>query len=92
MVSFGSGEQVLDISTNGLAQQLFQYLADLIPPSGHMMVEYESPEQQATARSLASGIPPVATPLGYMLFSIGCGVGFRDWYITEGVSEGPRKL
>jgi len=66
-VSFSSGKQVLDIPTSGLAQQLFQYLADLIPPGGHMMVEYDSPEQQNTARSLALGIPPVATPLGYML-------------------------
>lgn len=26
------------------------------------------------------------------LFRVGCGVGFRDWYIAEGGSEGPRKL
>ena len=56
------------------------------------MVEYDSPEQQDTARSLALGIPPAATPLGYILFSIGCGAGFRDWYFAEGGSEGPRKL
>lgn len=91
-VSFGSEKQVLSISTNGLARQLFQYLAELIPPGGHMMVEYDSPEQQDTARSLALGIPPAATPLGYMLFLIGCGAGFRDWYFAEGGSEGPRKL
>jgi len=75
-----------------LAQQLFQYLADLLPPGGHMMVEYDSPEQQDTARSLALGIPPAATPLGYMLFSVGCGAGFKDWYFAEGAIEGPRKL
>ena len=57
-----------------------------------MMVEYDSPERQDTARSLALSIPPVATPLGYMLFLIGCGTGFRDWYFTEGGSEGPRNL
>jgi len=91
-VSFGSGEQVFDISANGLTPQLLQYLADLIPPGGHMMVEYDSPEQQDTARSLALGIPPAATPLGYMLFLIGCGIGFRDWHFAEGGSEGPRKL
>ena len=38
-VSFGSGEEVLDTSLNGLTRQLFQHLADLIPPGGHMMVE-----------------------------------------------------
>jgi len=91
-VSFGSGEQVLDISASGLVQQLFQYLADLIPPGGHMMVSYDSPEQQDTARSLARGIPPIVTPLGYMLFLIGCGAGFKDWHFAEGGSEGPRKL
>jgi len=91
-VSFGSGEEVLDISLNGLTRQLFQYLADLIPPGGHMMVEYDSPEQQDTADSLALGIPPIVTPLGYMLFLIGCGAGFKDWHFAEGGSEGPRKL
>ncbi len=37
-------------------------------------------------------IPPIATPLGYLLFLIGCGVGFKDWHVAEGGSEGPRKL
>lgn len=91
-VNSGSGEQVLDISASGLVQQMLQYLADLIPPGGHMMVEYDSPEQQNTARSLALSIPPIATPLGYMLFLIGCGAGFKDWHFAEGGSEGPRKL
>ena len=57
-----------------------------------MMVEYDSPEQQDTARSLALGIPPAATPLGYLLFLVGCGVSFRDWYFAEGGSEGPCKF
>jgi len=91
-LSFSTSRQNLDLTTNGLAQQLFQYLADLIPPGGHMMVEYDSPEQQDTARSLALGIPIAVTPLGYKLFSIGCGAGFRDWYFAEGGTEGPRKL
>ena len=91
-VSFGTGEEFLDISLTGLTRQLFQYLADLIPPAGHMMVEYDSPEQQDTAASLALGIPPIVTPLGYMLFLIGCGTGFKDWHFAEGGSEGPRKL
>lgn len=85
-------EQVLDISANGLHRQLLQYLADLIPPGGHMMVEYDSLEQQAAARSLALGSPPILTPLGYMLFLVGCGTSFKDWHFAEGGSEGPRKL
>ncbi len=92
-VDFGSGEQVFfSISSGRLTQQLFKYLTDLLPPGGHMMVEYDSSEQQDTARSLASGIPPIATPLGYTLFLAGCSAGFRDWYFAEGGSEGPRKL
>jgi hypothetical protein len=92
--SFGSGEEAshISISLVGSTQQLFQYLADLIPPGGHMMFEYDSPEHQDTARSLALGIPPAATRLGHLLFSIGCGAGFRDWYFAEGGAEGPRKI
>lgn len=91
-VSFGSDEESLDISKDGLFLQLMRHLADLIPPGGHMMVEYDSPEQQDTARSLALGIPPILTPLGYILFLAGCGSSFKDWHFAEGGSEGPRKL
>jgi hypothetical protein len=89
-VSFESGKAI-DISM-AEAQQFFQYLAELIPPGGHIMVEYDSPEQQETARSLALGIPPVATPLGYIMFLAGFGVSFKDWHFAEGGCEGPRKL
>src|SRR5690606_23715418 len=44
-----------------------------------------------TARALAARVPPVATPLGGMMFAAGC-VAFTDWYIAEGGREGPRKL
>lgn len=90
-LDFIASGQTLEI-TDEQVLQLFQYLADLIPPGGHIMVEYDSPEQQETSRSLGMDIPPVATPLGYMLFLIGCGAGFRDWYFAEGGTEGPRKL
>jgi hypothetical protein len=71
---------------------LFGYLSDLIPPGGHMMVEYDSEEWEETRLSIACGIPPVATPLGSMLFRPGCGVAFKDWHFAEGGSEGPWKL
>jgi len=71
---------------------LFQHLSDLIPPGGHMMVEYDSAEWQETRLSISCGIPPVVTPLGSMLFRTGCGVAFKDWWFAEGGSEGPRKL
>ena len=82
----------LDLSGGPARQLLFDLLAEVIPPGGHLMVEYDSPQQAATARSLARGVPPVATPLGALLFAAGCGASFKDWDIAEGGREGPRKL
>ncbi len=92
VVSFDPFEPALDIAASGLNRQLFQYLSSLIPPGGHLMIEYDSPAEQDTARALSLGIPPVATPLGYLMFLSGCGAGFKDWYFAESGSEGPRKL
>ncbi|MBI2855366.1 MAG: DUF1122 family protein, partial [Chloroflexi bacterium] len=38
------------------------------------------------------GVPPVLTPLGHLLFQAGVGFHIKDWYFSEGGSEGPRKL
>lgn len=76
----------------GIDLQIVQALASLVPAGGHLMMEYESSHRRLTARALAQGVPPVATPLGAMMFSVGCGVAIRDWYIAEGGREGPRKL
>jgi hypothetical protein len=73
-------------------QKLLQYLSNLIPPGGHMMVEYESDEWEDTRLSLLCGIPPIATHLGFLLFKAGCGIAFKDWHFAEGGVEGPRKL
>jgi len=72
--------------------ELFQALGELIPPGGHLMVEYESPRWRETARALALGVPPAATELGLLLLGAGCGIAFKDWYYSEGGAEGPRKL
>jgi len=83
------------MTTSCLAEHepvLFTYLTEVIPPGGHLMVEYESAERRETERLLAQGVPPVLTPLGWLMFQAGCDAGFRDWYISEGGSEGPRKL
>ena len=84
-------EQTISLSEADL-ERLLRYLSDLIPPGGHMMVEYESETWEETKLSMACGIPPIATPLGSMLFRVGCGAAFKDWHFAEGGSEGPRKL
>jgi len=72
-------------------QRLFQLFGEMLPPGGHIMVEYDSPAQAETARILSAGLPAPCSPVGYALLQAGC-LNFRDWYIPEGGSEGPRKL
>ncbi|MDY6918076.1 MAG: DUF1122 family protein [Chloroflexota bacterium] len=93
-VSFGAGDsgRTLQVGGTDLERALLKLLADVIPPGGHMMVEYDSAGRRETARGLHLGIPAAATPLGYLLYSVGCGTSFRDWYFAEGGVEGPRKL
>jgi hypothetical protein len=72
--------------------RLFALFFDLLPPGGHVMVEYDSPQRAETARALAQNVPPIASPLGEFLFRAGFGPLFKDWQIAEGGAEGPRKL
>ena len=81
----------VDLAATGIDRQLFRLLGDLLPPGGHLMVEYESPTQRETERILTLGYPAAASPLGILLLAAGC-LSFRDWYIPEGGREGPRKL
>jgi hypothetical protein len=67
-------------------------LGELIPSGGHLMLEYESPRWSATARALNLGAPPAATELGELLRAAGCDASIRNWDISEGGREGPRKL
>ncbi len=80
-----------DLRAAGLEEELFQALSALVPAGGHLMVEYDSPAQKESERILGLDYPPVTSPLGYLLFRVGCR-SFRDWYISEGGREGPRKL
>jgi hypothetical protein len=89
LVSFDGGE--VDLVARGLDLRLFEMLSALIPPGGHIMVEYDSPQQRATERMLTLGYPPAVTPTGYRLFQAGCR-SYKNWYISEGGREGPRKL
>ncbi len=72
--------------------RLFALLRPLVPPGGHIMVEYDSPSRAETARALTAGVPPAATPLGAQLVRAGFPPRFKDWSISEGGREGPRKL
>ncbi|HJM74385.1 MAG TPA: DUF1122 family protein [Dehalococcoidia bacterium] len=76
----------------GVLWGVLAQLASLVPAGGHLMAEYDSSGQRVTARALAAGVPPRATPLGAAMAAAGCGIAFRDWYISEGGREGPRKL
>lgn len=85
------GDDVLDMADEGLDRTLFEMLSQFVPPGGHLMVEYDSPSQRATERVLTLGYPPATSPLGRLMFRAGCR-SYRDWYISEGGREGPRKL
>ena len=84
----GEGQGVRD---SGFDRPLFTALSSLVPAGGHLMVEYDSPSHRATERTLALRYPVAASPLGYRLFTAGVR-SYRDWYISEGGREGPRKL
>jgi hypothetical protein len=83
----------LTLSSSDLDKKLFKYLGDAIPPGGHLMVSYEGDQKihGDTIKSLSIGIPPSATPLGYLIFLAGFQY-VKDWYLAEGGFEGPRKL
>jgi hypothetical protein len=89
----GSAGKRLDLRQTGLMSGLFQSLAQLIPPGGHLMVSYEGEHalHRETDLGLAAGIPPVLTPLGLLLFLSGFRL-VKNWYLAEGGHEGPRKL
>lgn len=76
----------------GIDVEVMCALGRLVPAGGHLMVEYDSLPRALTAKALMAQVPPVATPVGAMMFAAGCGVAFTDWYISEGGREGSRKL
>ncbi len=90
-LEFADGEK-LDGRLAGLEEALIDLIGTLIPPGGHLMVEYESPPHTETHRALLLGVPAAATYLGNLMFNAGFRGHFKDWYISEGGHEGPRKL
>ena len=87
--------EILVLSEEGIDQEVFNLLSEIIPPGGHLMfvyeVPYESPFYQETEEGLRRGIPPVSTPQGTLLFHSGCR-WVKNWYLAEGGHEGLRKL
>jgi len=83
----------LILSSNSLDRKLFKYLGCIIPPGGHLMVSYEGEQiiHSNTRKSLSIGIPPAVTPLGFLIIQGGFQL-IKDWYLSEGGHEGPRKL
>lgn len=93
---FADGRAV-DLLSEGLARPFFARLGKLIPPNGRLMMAYEafhraSPLLAETSTGLGRGFPPLATPIGELLFFADCWLNIRDWYIPEGGREGNRKL
>jgi len=83
----------LILSSSSLDHKLFKYFGNIIPPGGHLMVSYEGKQliHTNTMKSLSIGIPPPATDLGFLIFQGGFEL-IKDWYLSEGGHEGPRKL
>jgi hypothetical protein len=76
----------------GLEAGIINLIGTLVPPGGHLMIEYESPGQNETHAGLLLRVPPAASHLGSLMFRAGFRGDFKDWYISEGGHEGPRKL
>lgn len=89
-IELGGGR--LDGRAIGLEPALISLIGTLVPAGGHLMIEYESPAQRETHRELLLRVPPAATYLGALMFAAGFRGHFKDWYISEGGHEGPRKL
>ena len=79
----------VNINNEKLNETLFQFISNLIPDGGHMMVVYLNHIE--TNLGLQKGVPPPITELGYLLWNVGC-TWFKDWYFSEGFREGDVKL
>ena len=82
----------LDARGVGLEAGFINLLGELVPAGGHLMIEYESPGQSETHAELLLRVPPAVTHLGFLMYQAGFRGEFKDWYISEGGHEGPRKL
>jgi hypothetical protein len=90
-VSFGH-KRTIDARALGLEAGFINLLGSLIPPGGHLMIDYDSGGQDLAMAELVARVPPVCCHLGDLMFRAGFRGQFKDWYFSEGGHEGPRKL
>lgn len=90
-VELASGK-MLDARAEGLESKVVEAVGKLVPPGGHLMVDYENAGQEETFAELVLRVPPAASHLGALMFRAGFRGHFKDWYFSEGGHEGPRKL
>lgn len=90
-VELASGK-TLDARAEGLETAMVDALSEIVPPGGHMMIDYEYAGQEGTFAELMLRVPPSASHLGALMFRAGFRGQFKDWYFSEGGHEGPRKL
>lgn len=83
--------ELFDLTEGDLDLDFIRMVSELVPPGGHLMVEYDSPSQAPSAQVMTRGLPAATSPIGFRMFQVGCR-SYRDWYIPEGGREGPRKL
>lgn len=91
-VKFALEPAEVDARKLGLEAGLIRLLGRLIPPGGHLMIDYDSGGQDLTLAELVARVPPPASYLGELMFRAGFRGQFKDWYFSEGGHEGPRKL
>jgi hypothetical protein len=82
----------LDARSKGLEKAIIDVIGEIVPPAGHLMIDYEAPGQEETFAELNLRVPPPASYLGSLMFRAGFQGQFKDWYFSEGGHEGPRKL
>lgn len=90
-VELASGKN-LDARAEGLEAAAIDAIGEIVPPGGHIMVDYEHAGQEGTFAELNLRVPPAASHLGFLMFRAGFCGHFKDWYFSEGGHEGPRKL
>ncbi|MBI2854881.1 MAG: DUF1122 family protein [Chloroflexi bacterium] len=89
---FGVEPKVRHVYTPGLPWKALEMLCGLVPPGGHITVDCNGLGHEETAMCLSHGVPPVATPPGFLIFNAGCGASFMIWESCRGCGQGPRKL